>query len=282
MTAMAADAPKPAASVRSEIIPRTLSALALIPIGLGAAFYGGPWMAAAAGGVALAAAFEWARMSEPEALTPAFMFSMVGALGAVMFASWDRTLLGLGFLAACGAVSAVRRTSISGVVETAGGAIYIGAPPALFVWLRAQEPGGFEFIMLIFLSIWAADIAAYFVGSLVGGPKVHRALSPQKTWSGLAGGTIAGVAAGYGAAFYFGAPPQLWAMTGAVLAMTGLAGDLFESALKRRFRVKDSSRFIPGHGGVLDRLDGCMMATIVSAIVLTLAPGVGAALLGGS
>jgi phosphatidate cytidylyltransferase len=274
-----AAAPKPSAGVLKELLPRTLSALVLIPIGLGAAIYGGPWMAGAAGGVALAAAYEWARMSEPEATAPAFLFALVGALGAVMVASWDALPLGLGWLAACAALSAFRRRTLAGVIETAGGALYVGAPPALFVWLRGLEPGGFAFIMLIFSAIWAADVAAYFVGTLVGGPKVHRALSPQKTWSGLLGGTLAGAGAAAVAALFFEASAPLWAEVGAVLAMTGLAGDLFESALKRRFNVKDSSRFIPGHGGVLDRLDGCMAATLLASAVLAIWPGFGAMML---
>jgi phosphatidate cytidylyltransferase len=274
-----AAAPKPSAGVLKELLPRTLSALVLIPIGLGAAVYGGPWMAGAAGAVALAAAYEWARMSEPEALTPAFLFALVGALGAVMFASWDETALGLAWLGLCAALSAFRRRSLAGIIETAGGALYVGAPPALFVWIRGHEPHGFALVMLIFAAIWAADIAAYFVGTLIGGPKVHRALSPQKTWSGLLGGTLAGAAAGAGAALFFAAEAPLWAGIGAVLAMTGLAGDLFESALKRRFNVKDSSRFIPGHGGVLDRLDGCMAATLLMAAALATWPDFGVMLL---
>lgn len=275
MNAPDADAPKPAAAVRRELLPRTLSALVLVPIGLGAAVFGGPWMAAAAGAIALAAAYEWARMSEPEAITPAFLFALVGALGAVMFASWDETTLGLGWLGLCASVSAMRRRTMVEIAETAGGVLYVGAPPALFVWLRGLEPGGFAYIILIFVVIWAADIAAYFVGTLIGGPKVHPALSPQKTWSGIAGGTLAGAAAGAAAALFFDAAPALWSSVGAVLALTGLAGDLFESALKRRFNVKDSSRFIPGHGGVLDRLDGCMAATLLASAVLAIWPGFG-------
>lgn len=257
----------------ADLLPRTLSALILIPFGLFAAWSGGPWIAGAAGACALAMAYEWARMSEPDALTPAFLFALVGALGAVMFASWRELDWGLGWLAACAALSAVRRTSLRGIIETAGGALYIGAPPAVFVWLRGHAPGGFEIVILLFAAIWAADVAAYFAGRLIGGPKLLPRLSPQKTWAGLIAGIAAGVGSGAGAALLFNASLPLWMIAAAAIALVGLCGDLFESFLKRRFGVKDASRLIPGHGGVLDRLDGMMAATLAAGALLGVWPG---------
>lgn len=276
MNTMSAGASKGEASILSDLAPRTLSAIVLIPIGLGAAYLGGPWIAGAAGAAALAMSYEWARMSEPDSLSPAFLFALVGSIGAVMFASWGLLAWGLGWIAGCAALSAVRRNTVIGVIETAGGAMYIGAPPALFVWLRGQEPGGFQFIIMIFAAIWAADVAAYFAGRLIGGPKLAPQLSPQKTWSGLIFGVIAGAAAGWGTSAYFGGVIQFWVFAGGLLALIGLAGDLFESYLKRRFNVKDASRIIPGHGGVLDRLDGCIAATIFVAILVGLWPRIAA------
>jgi phosphatidate cytidylyltransferase len=257
----------------ADLLPRTLSALVLVPCGLLAAWAGGPWMAGVGGAAALAMSYEWARMSEPEALTPAFLFALVGAMGAVMYASWAQLDWGLAWLAGCAFVSAVRRRTLSGIVETAGGALYVGAPAALFVWLRAQEPGGFQLVILLFASIWAADVAAYFAGRLIGGPKLMAWLSPQKTWAGLAAGIACGTLAALGAALVFDAPALIWGAAGAALALIGLSGDLFESFLKRRFGVKDASRIIPGHGGVLDRLDGLMAATFATAAALGLWPG---------
>ncbi|MGE3583162.1 MAG: phosphatidate cytidylyltransferase, partial [Hyphomonadaceae bacterium] len=166
------------------------------------------------------------------------------------------------------------------IIETAGGAIYIGAPPAVFVWLRGHEPGGFEILILVFTSIWAADVAAYFAGRLIGGPKLLPRLSPQKTWAGLIAGVGAGAGAGAGGAAFFGAPASIWMIAGASLAFVGLFGDLFESFLKRRFGVKDASRLIPGHGGVLDRLDGLMAATLAAGAVLAAWPGLVRVLMG--
>jgi phosphatidate cytidylyltransferase len=167
--------------------------------------------------------------------------------------------------------------------ETCLGALYIGAPAAVFVWLRDRSPEGLETILTLFATIWAADIFAYFGGKLIGGPKIAEGLSPNKTWSGILTGALAGAAAGYGLGAAFGAEAGLssvWALLGALLAFTGLMGDLLESFLKRRFGVKDASRFIPGHGGVLDRIDGLMMATLLTGATLAAWPQLSAQLIG--
>lgn len=235
-----------------------------------AAWFGGPWLAGACGAAVVAMSYEWARMSEPEQLVPAFAFSLAGSLGAVMLASWLRLDYAVMWLAACAAVSSMRRRSLVGVVETAGGALYIGLPAAVFLWLRTRGADGLETVLALFAIIWAADSFAYFGGKIIGGPKVAEGLSPKKTWSGIIVGVIAGAAAGLGCGTLFQAPAELrvaWFGIGALIAFTGLMGDLIESFLKRRFGVKDASRLIPGHGGVLDRIDGLMTATLLVGAV---------------
>lgn len=227
--------------------------------------------------------YEWARMSEPEAQTPAFLFSLAGSLGAVLFSSWQNLWFGVGWLLVCALASGFRRRSAVGFIETAGGAIYIGLPCALFLWLRDRAPEGLETILALFLIIWAADIFAYFGGKLIGGPKVATGLSPNKTWSGIISGTVAGSAAGYGCGLLFKTDAALlmpWLLIGALVAITGLMGDLFESFLKRRFHVKDASGLIPGHGGVLDRIDSLMTATLLVGAALAFGPGATALLFG--
>jgi phosphatidate cytidylyltransferase len=219
--------------------------------------------------------YEWARMSEPQSLTPAFLLSLAGSLGAVMFSSWQMLDYGVAWLVLCAAVSAARRRSLIHVFETAGGAIYIGLPAAVFLWLRDRAPEGLETILALFAVIWAADIFAYFGGKLIGGPKVAEGLSPKKTWSGIMTGVLAGALAGYACGHLFRAGPELqtaWLAIGAMVAFTGLMGDLFESFLKRRFGVKDASRLIPGHGGVLDRIDSLMAATLLVGAALAFGP----------
>ncbi len=242
----------------------------LATAGLLAAWFGGPWLAGACGAAVVAMSYEWARMSEPDSLIPAFAFSLAGSLGAVMASSWLRLDYAVGWLVLCAVLSATRRRSLVGVIETAGGAIYIGLPAAVFLWLRTRGAEGLETVLALFAIIWAADTFAYFGGKIIGGPKVAEGLSPKKTWSGIVTGVVAGAAAGLGCGTLFHVAPELrvaWSGIGALIAFTGLMGDLIESFLKRRFGVKDASRLIPGHGGVLDRIDGLMAATLLTGAV---------------
>jgi phosphatidate cytidylyltransferase len=255
-----------------DLGPRILSAAALIPAAIGAALSGGPWLAGAAGAAVVAMSYEYARMSEPKSLMPAFLLCLIAAIGAIMAQSWGQTTLALGWLLAFGVISALRRRDRAGILETAGGVIYVGAPCVLFLALRAQNPGGLEAVLGLFVVIWSADVAAYFAGRLLGGPKLWTSVSPGKTWAGTLAGVIAGVGAGAACGFWFEGPMVGWLIVGGVLSIVGLAGDLFESYLKRRFGVKDSSRLIPGHGGVLDRLDGLMAASTIAAIAVWSAP----------
>ena len=147
----------------------------------------------------------------------------------VMFASWHQLWYGVTWMAVCAAISAARRRTLAGVVETGGGTLYIGLPCGIFVWLRDRSPDGLETILALFLIIWAADIFAYFGGKLIGGPKVAQGLSPNKTWSGIVAGVAAGSAAGWACGTLFHTPPHLqvaWLAIGAIVALTGLMGDL--------------------------------------------------------
>lgn len=259
----------------SDLSARIVSGLVLASGGVTAAWFGGPWLAAACGAAVVATSYEWARMSEPGSTMPAFWFALVGSLGAVLFASWQFLWYGVAWLVLCAAASAGRRRTFRGVIETAGGAIYVGLPAAVFLWLRDRAPEGLETILALFAIIWASDIFAYFGGKLIGGPRVATGLSPNKTWSGIVTGTLAGALAGYACGHLFHAGSDLrlsWLAIGAMIAFTGLMGDLFESFLKRRFGVKDASRLIPGHGGVLDRIDSLMAATLVVGAALAFGP----------
>jgi phosphatidate cytidylyltransferase len=123
-------------------------------------------------------------------------------------------------------------------------------------------------ILFLFAVVWASDVFAYFTGRALGGPKLAPRISPNKTWSGFCGGLVGGmlVATGLMAAFGFARFALYHAGLAAVLSLASIAGDLFESAFKRRFGVKDSGRLIPGHGGFMDRLDGFVFAAILAAI----------------
>ena len=148
------------------------------------------------------------------------------------------------------------------------GVLYVCLAGFAFVWLRAQEPYGLLSILWAAAVVVSADVGGYFAGRIIGGPKLWPSVSPKKTWAGL-GGAVA-LAFATGGLFS-------WATTGTyfyqvcvvsmVAAVIAQGGDLAESALKRHFDVKDAGSLIPGHGGVLDRLDGHMAAVLVAAAV---------------
>ena len=131
-----------------------------------------------------------------------------------------------------------------------------------------DSPIGLHWTVLVFAVAWSADIVAYLAGSTFGGPKLWPRFSPNKTWSGFIGGIVAGAVAGglMTAWVDMGALTVVWgAILGLAAALATMAGDLWESALKRRFGVKDAGNTIPGHGGLLDRVDGLMFAVVVVA-----------------
>jgi len=149
---------------------------------------------------------------------------------------------------------------------TAAGFLYAAAAEIASVLLRLDPAKGFVALMLVLLVVWVTDIGGYFAGRGIGGPKLWPRVSPKKTWAGAVGGFIASLAvAGGFAAFDLGKTGPLLLM-GAMLSVVSQLGDLFESAVKRRFGVKDSSHIIPGHGGLLDRLDGFVAAVVMAAI----------------
>ena len=148
----------------------------------------------------------------------------------------------------------------------AAGFFYAGAAQVASVLVRLDSAKGFLALMFVLLIVWVTDIGGYFAGRGIGGPKLWARVSPKKTWAGAIGGFVASLAVACGfAAFDLGkAGPLL--LLAAALSVVSQCGDLFESAVKRRFGVKDSSHIIPGHGGLMDRLDGFVAAVVVAAI----------------
>jgi phosphatidate cytidylyltransferase len=149
---------------------------------------------------------------------------------------------------------------------TATGFFYAAAAQMASVLVRLDPTHGFAALILVLLVVWVTDIGGYFAGRGIGGPKLWPRVSPKKTWAGAIGGFAASlaVAAGFAVAGLGKTSPLL--ALGAALSVVSQFGDLFESAVKRRFGVKDSSHIIPGHGGLLDRLDGYVAAIVVAAI----------------
>jgi phosphatidate cytidylyltransferase len=157
-----------------------------------------------------------------------------------------------------------------------GGVLVLCAAGAAMIWLRADAAAGRANVLGVVLAVWATDIGAYLAGRLLGGPKLAPAISPGKTWSGAIGGLLAAVAVGLLFVRLLGGAAGLRAaLVLGGLSLVSQGGDLLESALKRHFGVKDSGHLIPGHGGLLDRLDGMLAAAPAAAcLALYLGPGV--------
>ncbi|MDE0810729.1 MAG: phosphatidate cytidylyltransferase [Alphaproteobacteria bacterium] len=148
------------------------------------------------------------------------------------------------------------------------GCVIACAPCLATLWLRENDPLGLPLLVWLITSVAATDIGAYITGKSIGGARLAPRISPKKTWSGLVGGMVASGGIG----FFCGslidpADPKVLAVAGAMIAVIAQIGDLLESGFKRRFSVKDSGTLIPGHGGVLDRLDGHMTVITVVAII---------------
>ena len=151
---------------------------------------------------------------------------------------------------------------------------YVGIPCAAFILLRQTEPAGWIAIVFILAVVWATDVAAFFGGRAIGGPKLWPRVSPKKTWSGALSGLFAAIAAGGLTAMLTRAGhPAIGMLIAIPLSIAAQAGDLLESSLKRKFDVKDSGHIIPGHGGVLDRVDGLFGAAALAWLIAALGLG---------
>jgi phosphatidate cytidylyltransferase len=187
---------------------------------------------------------------------------LVMAGAALLCAWWGGALLFLFWLAAAVAIL-IEWWKLTGasIGWKFPGFLYAATALAAPVILRMDTEMGLAALLWLFAVVWVSDVMAYVCGRLIGGPKLWPRVSPKKTWAGFIGGTASSVAAATGVAAAFGAPTLIpVAIVSLIAAIVSQGGDLFESSLKRRFGVKDSGRLIPGHGGVMDRLDGFVLA----------------------
>ena len=151
---------------------------------------------------------------------------------------------------------------------SAFGVLYIGLPVVALIWLRLDLVFGVSAVLFLFFVVWASDSGAYFVGRTVGGPPLAQALSPHKTISGAIGGLISSALAAFLFALWLGSgSPFNLMLLGIGLSLCAQLGDIIESAIKRSFDAKDSSQLIPGHGGLLDRIDALLFAAVAAALV---------------
>ena len=250
----------------SDLAKRSASGAVLIAVAAAALWLGGIafWLLAVIAGLLMMA--EWSELHGTDARTKRVgQFAISVPLAIMCPLASGPSFLSLGLVAGAGFfVAAVTRRSALG-----WGAIYVGLPVLALLALRSIEIYGIFFAFWTMAVVWATDIGAYFAGRMIGGPKIAPAISPSKTWAGLIGGMIA--AGGFSAAlvYYYDFLPPSLALIAPILAIVAQAGDFYESWMKRRAGVKDSGTLLPGHGGVLDRLDGLVpVAPVTAAFVL--------------
>jgi phosphatidate cytidylyltransferase len=247
-----------------NLLLRIIASLVMAPLAVAIAYVGGWLWTGLVTVAAIGLYIEWltvigARKPRP-VLVGVFILLSVGCVNVGHINEiYVSALVATGMLAAA-VVSSDHR------VWTAIGLGYALTASIASSAVRLDPVWGLSALMLVLLVVWATDICGYFAGRLIGGPKLWPQVSPKKTWAGAIGGFVAslGIAACF-AAFDFGKTvPML--LVGAVLSIASQLGDLFESAVKRKFGVKDSSHIIPGHGGLMDRLDGFVAAIALAAL----------------
>lgn len=248
---------------------RTLSAALLIPAVLADVWLGGVWFEILVALLAVMMAHEWTNLAHERRSSQFAIHAASGLAGVALplEAGLAPAIVAILILtAAAAAIDRFRDRPFT--LWTWIGVPYVGFSSVAFIVLREDPVAGTAAIVWLFAVVWAADILAYFAGRIIGGPKLAPAISPKKTWAGLGGAVAGGIAAAIiaGAALGYSALAVL-AVIGAGLAIVEQAGDLFESALKRHFGAKDSGRLIPGHGGVLDRIDGLVAAAMAAALL---------------
>jgi phosphatidate cytidylyltransferase len=283
-----AGAETPPATAGSPLLKRIITAVVLIIVAIAAVRYGGSGFTALVAAATLVMFAEWAVMHRLgrlvmraglAVLAGVIMLMALGRLNeALLLTGFGAIILGV-FAATLGSKPATVGTS-RGRVDSIGGRfaasgiLYCGLPAVSLIWLRGLTLG-LEAVIFLLLCVWAADIIAFFTGRALGGPKLAPAISPNKTWSGAIGGVVGAIVIAGGAAALwltglggkgFG---YFFALAGG-LAVLSVLGDLLESGLKRRAGVKDSGTLLPGHGGVMDRLDGLVPVAIAGAGVFAL------------
>lgn len=253
---------------------RPLFGTTLAAIAITALYFGSYWFAAFIVVGSIAAMREWHRMRTIQ-YSSYWIVSSAGIVGAavleVAFANVSsEAMRGLPWLVL--AVAALINSVLGSArrVEAlwhAAALLYIGVPALCLVAMRQTLPHTIALLLAVFLSVWATDTGALLTGNLMKGPKLWPALSPNKTWAGFLGGTTFGALTGAIIFQFAGGNWRYGAILGAVAALVGAAGDLFESFLKRGVGRKNSGSLIPGHGGVLDRIDSMLFVAPVAAVL---------------
>jgi phosphatidate cytidylyltransferase len=271
--------PGPARRSWADLGPRVGSAAVLVGITAVALYFGSYLFAVAVGAVFAGAYREWETMVTLKPLTP-FGTGLIALVfvSAMLFPQWGAAAT-LGVMIIAGLAAMIRGGE--GAIWRAGGALYFGIVIAAVLGLRGSGTVGLWACVLLGVVVWLTDTGAFFTGRQLGGEKLAPGISPAKTWSGALGGLALGTLGGL-LIWHFATASPWWVGLGLCVATSvlGQAGDLSESALKRRFRIKDSGDIIPGHGGLMDRLDSVTFGALFLYAVGALHMGAAAAAAG--
>ncbi|MBI3676541.1 MAG: phosphatidate cytidylyltransferase [Proteobacteria bacterium] len=258
-------------------LTRPFFGLLLASAALGLLWWGDPFAIFIAV-VTIAAAREWHRMVTGESYLPFFLvtaLTIVAMFGVAIYlaeaaqivppqAFWPLAVIGAGAAINLLLGLILRKAPL----WQAFGVVYIAVPALLIVALRMHGLGEFWVVVGLFAAVWATDTGALFTGNILGGPKLAPVISPNKTWAGFLGGIVCASAAEAILIFALGGHPVSAAIYGVGLGLVAHAGDLFESWIKRIFGRKDSGHMIPGHGGVLDRIDSTLFVAPAVALLV--------------
>lgn len=252
-----------------ELRLRIMSGVVLAIVVLLITWAGGFGFKLFAGLISLLVFYEWSTIThlrvQDRVGNTAGWSSQIFIAGSLVFGPADASLAFLGaFLFVLTGRAILRKTSL----WLPAGVLYAGLSGVSINAIRGDQTSGLVATLFVFAVVWGTDILAFFVGRAIGGPKLAPKISPGKTWSGAMGGTISGVIAGAAFLTLAGYSLNGWLIGLAFfLSISGQIGDLFESFVKRRFGVKDSSHLIPGHGGVMDRVDALVFAAFAAFLI---------------
>lgn len=252
---------------------RVATSFVLAPVALGAVYYGTPFFELSVAAMAAAVIWEFVHISNNDGFPRRAVIVMAATLASVALAVFD-TLIGfvLIFFVWLGLFFTDRESEPGGLSSIESALLY-GAVPAICL-IVVFEQGAAATVFWLLAVIWGTDIGGYVAGRLIGGPKLAPKISPNKTWSGAIGGLAFASAAGMAVSFITGAGwVPLALLFGAVLSVVSQFGDLAESRFKRHHGVKDSGTWVPGHGGVMDRIDGLWASAPIAAVLCALFEG---------
>lgn len=253
----------------SNLQLRILTAAVLAPITILLIWLGGLSFRLLAIAIGFAIFYEWTTLSASKQNRSGLMTGWLVLAAAAVLLLLQMPAIQIFAILAAGSVFLFQRSNWA-----AGGLLYAGVPMICLAMLRGDTPSGLIAIIYLFALVWATDIAAYFTGRTFGGPKLAPKFSPNKTWSGAIGGVVAAMLAA-AAVSYFGFDRVKYPMVVLAIALSVASqmGDLGESWVKRRFGAKDSGKLLPGHGGVMDRVDGLIVAAVVLYLIGALVTG---------